>query len=251
LSASPYRQPLRKLRQGDIALCEFHQLRARSGEGRGPGDSAVANEDIPYFGAPQDFEVQIQVPRTDRVSTRILRVWIGSVVVVSQSCELEYADEQDARVLVAPLVSSGVWTNGPWELIRRGSLPGFLHLPGATAAEVADFGLDADWPESAVALGSTTLVSRGIVAPNRMMSLSPAMTMALQESLVRFTSVRGWGDVPAAEGLRGKQIVDVRETVEMVPGPARLTKVVLDGPDGSGADEITVVCGLRPGRRAA
>jgi hypothetical protein len=251
LTGSPYRRPLRKLRQGDIALCEFHQLRARSGEARGPGDSALANEDVPYFGEPQDFEIPITVPGAERRSQRILRVWVGWVVVVSQSCELEHADENDARVLVAPLVSRPVWTNGPWELIQSGSLPGFLHLPPAPAAETTEFGLGAEWPECAVALGSTTLLSRGIVAPNRVMALAPAMTLALQESLVRFLSVRGWGDIAAAQALRGKSIVDIRETVEMVPGPARLTKVVLDGPGDEGADEITVVCGLRPSRRVA
>jgi len=138
-----------------------------------------------------------------------------------------------------------------WELIQRGSLPGFLHLPSAPLAQDPELELDADWPECAVALASTTLVSRAIVAPNRIMSLSPGMIVALQESLVRFTSVRGWGDVAAAEALRGKSIVAVRETVEMVPGPARLTKVMLDGRGDEGADEITIVCGLRPARRAA
>jgi len=245
--ADPYRKPLRKLRQGDIALCEFHQLRARSGEGKGPGDSAVANEDLPYLGEPQDFEIKVVVPGRDEPVRRIVRIWFGWVVVLTQSCELEYADEQDSRVLVAPLVSRALWSNGPWELIERDALPGFLSLPSVAADEVDEVDLGAAWPESAVALASATLVSRGVVAPNRVISLSPPWVTRLQEALVRFTSVRGWADVPAAEALRGKVIVDVRETVESVPGPARLTKVVLDDPDGG--DEITVVCGLRARRR--
>lgn len=249
MSGPSYRHPLRKLRQGDIALCEFHQLRGRSGEPKGPGASAVANEDLPYFGEPQDFTVDVAIPGAAEPLGRVLRVWFGWVVVVSQSCELEYADEQDARVLVAPLVTEAIWTNGPWELISRGALPGFLPLPEASAQQAEDLGLDGPWPASAVALASTTLVSRGLVAPNRVMSLSPPLVMALQEALVRFTSVRGWGSVDAAESLRGKSIIDVRETAEMVPGPARLTKVILDDP--AGGDEITIVCGLRPRRRAA
>lgn len=244
-----YRRSLRKLRQGDIALCEFHQLRARSGEGKGPGDATCANEDLPYFGDPQDFEIEVAVPGSDRPLTRIIRLWLGWVVVLSQSCELDYADEQDARVLVAPLVSEPVWSNGPWAQIAKRSLPGYLALPALGADQASEFGLDGDWPRSAVALASSTLVSRGMVLPNRVMSLAPTWVLSLQEAIVRFTSVRGWGDSAAAEALRGKSIVDVRETVEMVPGPSRLTKVVLDAPDGG--DEITIVCGLRPGRRAA
>jgi len=244
-----YRSTLRKVRQGNIALCEFHQLRARSGEGRGPGDAQTANEDLPYLGEHQDFELSVEVPGRDQSIMRVLRVWTGPVVVVSQSCELEYADEQDARVLVAPIVSEPLWPNGPWELIERGTLPGYLYLPPLNAAEADELRLEGPWPRSAIALGSTTLASRAIVAPNRIMALSPATVIDLQAAIVRFTSVRGWADGDAARALRGRHIVDVRETVETVPGPSRVTKVMLDSPEGG--DEITVVCGLRPGRRAA
>jgi len=246
---NPFRKSLRKLRQGDIAVCEFHQLRARSGEGRGPGDPSTANEDLPYLGESQDFEIPVSVPGRDEPMTRVLRVWTGPVVVVSQSCELEYQDAQDARVLIAPIVSQSLWSNGPWQEIERGTLPGYLGLPAMSLAESEEAELGLEWPQSAVVLGSTTLVSRGIVAPNRVMSLSPAFVIELQSALVRFTSVRGWGDGDAADALRGKRIVDVQETVETVPGPSRLTKVILDDPEGG--DEITVVCGLRPKRRAA
>ena len=246
---STYRSALRKLRQGDIAICEFHQLRARSGEGRGPGDAQTANEDLPYLGEHQDFEIPIEIPGREGHLMRVLRIWIGPVVIVSQSCELEYADEQDARVLVSPIVSEPLWPNGPWELIERGTLPGYLYVPPLSDSDAGEFGLDGPWPQSAVVLASTTLVSKAIVGPNRIMALSPAAVTDLQAAIVRFTSVRGWGDVDAARALQGKHIVDVRETVETVPGPSRLTKVMLDGPDGG--DEITVVCGLRPTRRAA
>jgi hypothetical protein len=248
VNGAPYRKPLRKLRQGDIALCEFHQLRARSGEGKGPGREEAANEDVPFLGRSQDFEIPVEVPGRDKPVSRVLRVWFGYVVVISQSCELEYADEQDARVQVAPLVSPATWPVGPWPLIERGSLPGFLHLPGAGLNELGEADPGGPWPESAVALASSTLVSRGIVMPNRVMSLSPPHVIRLQEALVRFGTVRGWADLLAAESIVGKTIVGVAETVESVPGPARLTKVFLDSPEGG--DEITVVCGLRPSRRS-
>jgi hypothetical protein len=96
------------------------------GEGRGPGDPQTANEDVPYLGEYQDFEIPVTVPERGEAASRVLRIWIGPVVVISQSYELEYADEQDARVLVAPIVSEPLWPNGPWDLIERGALPGCL-----------------------------------------------------------------------------------------------------------------------------
>lgn len=246
---SLYRKHLKKLRQGDIALCEFHQLRARSGEGRGPGDPQTANENTPYFGEPQDFEIPVSVPGHEEPMPRILRVWVGPVVVVSQSCELEYSDPDDARILVAPIVSQPVWSNGPWERIEGNALPGYMYLPPIEQTGAEQLDLASAWPAAAVAIGSTTLISKAMVRPNRIMTLSPRGVTDLQAALVRFMSVRGWGDLAAATQLTGKRIVDVKETIEMVPGPSRLTKVMLE--DDDGGDEITVVCGLRPGRRAA
>lgn len=249
MSERPYRKPLRRLRQGDIALCEFHQLRARSGEGRGPGPPDLVNEDVPFFGPWQDFQIPLIVPGQPRPVERVLRVWTGYVVVVSQSCELEYADEHDSRVMVAPLVSRATWPEGPWDLIERRALPGYCPLPAANGEDLQDTQLDDAWPSSAVALASATLVSSAMVRPNRILALSPDMVIRLQEAMVRFTTVRGWGDVAAAEALVGKTVIGVKETTESVPGPARLTKVFLDASEG--VDEITVVCGLRASRRAA
>ena len=245
----PYARPVRKLRQGDIALCEFHQLRARSGELRGPGPAETANEDLPYFGEPQIFEVPVSVPGQDRPTVRELRLWFGYVMVLHQSCELDYADAQDSRLIVAPIVSIGLWPNGPWELIRRGSLPGFLYLPPLDASLGAELGFEGPWPESAVAMASATQVSRGVVQPNRKLALVSHRIIALQEALVRFMSVRGWASIDDVEALRGLRIIDAQETPEMVAGPARLTKVVLQG-DGD-SEEVTVVCGVRPARRRA
>jgi len=81
------------------------------------------------------------------------------------------------------------------------------------------------------------------------MTLSASALPGFLTALVRFSTVRGWADSDAAEQLKGKSVIAVQETMELVAGPARLTKVFLD--DADGGDEITVVCGLRPTRRAA
>jgi hypothetical protein len=244
-----YKASKGRLRQGDIALCEFHQLRARSGEPTGPGGASTPSEDLPDLGASQTFEIPVEIPGQDESTMRQLRVWVGYVMVVHQSCELEYADPNDSRVSVAPLVTVDRWTSGPWKYIREGSLPGYFYLPAVEADEATQLGLPGPWPESAVALASTTLVSRGMVKPNRLLSLAPSALPDLQSAIVRYWTVRGWGSVEAAEQLKGKSVIAIEETTEMIPGPARLTKVFLDDPDGG--DEITVVCGLRPSRKAA
>jgi hypothetical protein len=244
-----YETTKKKLRQGDIAVCEFHQLRARSGELPSPGGKTVPNEDLPDFGPSQSFEIPIATPGRDEPTIRQLRVWVGYAIVVHQSCELDYADPDDSRVTVAPLVSAERWTSGPWELIREGSLPGYFYLPPTSAEQAEALGLPGPWPESAVALASTTLISRGIVKPNRLMTLSASALPGLQSALVRFSTVRGWANSDAAQLLKGKSVVAIQETMVLVPGPSRLTKVFLDDVDGG--DEITVVCGLRPTRRAA
>jgi hypothetical protein len=180
---------------------------------------------------------------------RIVRVWFGPVVVVHQNCEIDYADAQDSRIQVAPIVSEVQWPSGPWQQIRKRLLPSFAHLPALDAEEAAEIGLDAPWPEAAVALASTTCLSRGIVKPNRIMSLVPEALAPLQEAIVRFSTVRGWGDDAALSALLGKRIVDVKTTSETVAGPASLAKVILSDDEGD-ADEISVAWGIRRSGRA-
>jgi hypothetical protein len=244
-----FRRPGKRVRQGDIALCESQQLRARSGELSGPGDEDLANEELPYLGERQIFKIPVVHPGRVKPVERVLHVWLGYVMVLSQSCELEYADPNDSRILVAPIVSRAQWPNGPWELIEAGSLPGFLYLTAMDAEQAQEHGLPAPWPESAVVMASATCSSRGLVTPNRILALDPKVVSELQQALVRFLSVRGWAAASSVELLRGKTVVDVQETTEIVPGPARLTKVVLD--DENGGDEVTVVCGVRPTKRKA
>jgi hypothetical protein len=175
---------------------------------------------------------------------RVLRIWFGPVLVVHQNCEIEYADERDARIQVAPIVSANQWPNGPWDQIRKRQLPSFAHLPDLDDKAALEIGLDAPWPESAVALAGTTCLSRGIVKPNRVMSLSAEALAPLQEAMVRFSTVRGWGDDSALSSLVGKTIVGVKSTRETVAGPAPLAKVILVDQQGE-ADEISVGWGVR------
>lgn len=240
-----YRAPSkRKLRQGDIGVCEFTQLRPRSGERAGPGAESVATEKLPYFGRPVDHE--IDVGAGDRTDTRILRVWKGPVMVVSQNCELEYADEEDSRLLVAPLASAAQWPEGRWDYLRENRLPGYLYLPPLAASD-AQIHLDADLPEAAVALASSSLVSRALLRNRRVASLSQPMLPFLQEKLSRFLTTRGYARDRELAGIGGKRILSAERTDETVPGPSRLYKLTLGevGQDDDD-DELTVSVGCRP-----
>ncbi len=241
------RHSSKKLRQGDIAFCEFHQLRARSGDPRGPGAADLSNEDLPYFGQYEVFDVPIKVPGGG-TAERQLRVWFGAVMVVHQNCEIEYADDNDSRLQVAPIVTREQWPTGPWELIKRGELPGYFALPSMTEEEGPTIGFEGAWPASAVSLASTTCLSRGIVKRNRMMAIEPGSVAGLQEALVRFSSVRGWGSIDALDRLVGMRVVSVKDTEEKVAGPAPLAKVVLAGEDDD--DEIAVAWGVRRSGRS-
>lgn len=240
----PYRRHSRRnIRQGDIAVCEFHQLRARSGEPRGPGPAEVANEDLPYLGEEQTFEVPVALPGGTTI-VRQLRLWVGTAMVIHQNCEIEYADGEDSRLLVAPIVTREQWPSAPWEEIERGSLPSYFYLPEMTAEEASLLEVDEPLPAAAVALASTTCMSRGIVKSSRIGTIETEDLPGLQEALVRFFSVRGWGSSEALQKLEGLRIVSAAETSETVAGPAPLSKVILAG-DGDGDDEITVAWGVR------
>jgi hypothetical protein len=239
-----YRPPSAKnVRQGDIAVCEFHQLRSRSGEAPGPGKPELAGPDLPYLGRYDTFPIRVPVPGGDPVE-RQLRVWQGPVIVLHQNCEIEYASDFDSRLIIAPIVSQVAWPDGPWKLIQRRELPGYFPLPPLSTEEAQAAGLHHEWPEAAVILASMTASSRGIVKPNRILALEAEAIPRLQESLVRFSSVRGWGSIDAASSLIGTELVSVQETSETVPGPARLAKVVVRRHDDD-VDELSVAWGLR------
>ncbi len=242
-----YRAPSKRvLRQGDIAVCEHCQLRPRSGERAGPGSADVAGPDLAFFGSPTDYEIELPKGWDSRPSTRIIRIWQSPVMVVGQNCEIEYANEQDSRLLVAPLASRPQWPEGPWDWLRRNQLPGYLYLP-AFVADEAGFDARGDMPESVVVLASTTLVTRALVRNRRFLSLSQPMLPLLQEKLSRFLTTRGYASDREVQALAGKRVVDVRRTDETVSGPSRLYKVVFgEADEDEGDDETTVSFGCRP-----
>jgi hypothetical protein len=239
-----YRAPSRKvLRQGDVAICEHTQLRARSGDRAAPGGEQAASSQVPFFGSPTDYEIELP---GDPPATRVLRVWRGPVMVIDQNCEIEHAADQDSRLLVAPLASKAIWPEGPWDWLRRNQLPGYLYLP-ELAADRANFELDTDLAESVVVLGSTSLVSRALVQKRRFISLAQPMLPFLQEKVSRFFTTRGYASTRELEAMAGKRVVEVKRTDETVSGPSRLYKIVLgESDDDDGDDEITVSLGCRP-----
>ncbi len=164
-------------------------------------------------------------------------------MVIHQNCELKYADENDSRVLVAPIISKSMWPGRHWGTIAQNQLPSFFHLPGLSEEQADALGLEVEWPESAVAFASTTLLSRGIVKPNRVLGLTPKAVGKLQELLVRFSTARGWGSHDDLRTLVGYTVKDVFATSETVPGPVSLAKVILEK-EGE-PEEITVAWGVR------
>lgn len=242
-----YRAPsARTLRQGDIAFCEFSQLRPRSGERSGPGPESVATPELPSFGPYDDYEVDIPQP-TGNAATRVVRVWSGFVVVVQQNCEIVHASSEDSRLLAAPLVSPALWPEGPWDWLRGNRLPSYLYLPGLEARAAEEYELEEDWSESVAALASMTLISRALVGPRRVLSLSQEMLPHLQEKVSRCLTTRGFAGGGELEGLIGKRVTSAHRTDETVLGPSRLWKLFLGEQDSDeGDDEISVTLGSRP-----
>jgi hypothetical protein len=118
-----------------------------------------------------DYELEVSTP-AGKKEKRILRVWQGFVMVVHQNCEIEFAHDDDSRLLVAPIVSSAHWPEARWSELRENRIPGYLYLPSIEEGHGSRLGLSAQWPESAVALASTTSTSIGLVKPRRLFSLS-------------------------------------------------------------------------------
>lgn len=250
--ASAYRAPLRsRLAQGDLAITEVIQLRSSSGsEGRGPGPESAASDNMPYLGPYKDLELQIEGP-SGKVETRILRVWTVLSLVISQNCELEWADDQDSRVTIVPVVSRAQWPEAPWELMARTPPPGFLYLPPIDLESAQSLGLEEAWPDSVALMSSACTTSRRVVKPRRVLALAPDQLPRLQDCIARFFSVRGFASLPALESTVGKVVQDVVETGQTIQGPSSLVKVYFSGGgDAEAEDEVTVAYwGVRPGTR--
>jgi hypothetical protein len=248
--ASVYRRPSKQaLRQGDIAIAEFHLLRARSGDRRGPAGPDLATPDLPFLGEPTDFELNVPQPDNSE-EVRIVRVWSGFVMVLHQTCEIEFAHADDSRVLIAPIATSERWPEGSWKYLRENTIPGFFYLPGLAETEAKKLGLPRSWPEGVVVLASCTLSSVGLIKPRRQLSLAPEMLPHLHDCLTRFFAVRGFAGMREFSGVAGKRIVRIDDTGQTVIGPSRLLKVYFgenaDEPDERD-DELTVAYwGVRP-----
>lgn len=234
-----------RLAQGDIALTEVVQLRSASGsEGRGPGPSEAASPELPYLGAYEDFEFDAG-SSTER---RIVRVWKALAIVISQNCEIEWASDQDSRLVVAPVVTRAQWPDAPWEHFRRNPPPGYFYLPPLSEDEAVALGLPEPWPESVVVVGTLTTTTRRLVKPRRVISLAIEQLPRLQDTVSRFFGVRGFATVAALDAIRGATVREVVDTGLTVSGPSRLVKV-FTAPAGEGGadDEVTVsYFGVRP-----
>ena len=247
-----YRRPSgRRIAQGDVAIAEFHQLRARSSDRPGPGISELASPQLPFFGEAADYEIEVTIPGGRR-EVRFLRVWSGYVMVLHQACELEFADANDSRLVIAPLASEELWPEGPWPLLRENQVPGYFYLPPMDTESAHAIGLPREWPESVVCLAGATQSSTALIKPRRELSLVPSLIPILQDTITRFFAVRGFADLTAARSTEGKRLVKVVETNQTVQGPAKLVKLYF-GEEGSESDEaddeLTLAWwGIRPSR---
>ena len=168
-----YRRPGRKLRQGDVALAEFIELRSPH-DVMGPGPESAADDSLPYFGEYQDFELDLATEE-GRHEFRIARVWKGPVIVLHQACELEWASQSDSRLIIAPIVLATDWPGDQWgRVIRANRSPSFYYLPAATPDQEAQIGRKrpAPLPEAAVSFAGACLVGRKIVEPRRYATLA-------------------------------------------------------------------------------
>lgn len=247
--AHPYRRYSRdRLSQGDIALTEVVQIRSASGsEGAGPGPADAAAPDLPYLGEYTDHELPVQGP-SGRPETRIIRVWTTYAIVLSQNCEIGWANESDSRIAIAPIVTREQWPEGPWVVFARTPPPGYIYLGPLAQDEAAALGLEHPWPESVVVLASSSSSTRRAIKPRRVVSMTVDELPRLQDAIARFYGVRGFADLPALEATIGKPIRKVVETGQVISGPSSLIKIYFGSDTESGADdEVTVsYWGVRP-----
>ena len=247
-----YRRPSKeRLAQGDIGLAEIVQVRSASGsERQGPGPEEAADGDLPYLGPYTDHELPVVRPGGGE-EIRILRVWTTLAMVLSQNCELEWANPSDSRVSVAPVVTSMQWPEAPWNLFRTTPPPGYFHLPPLDAENAKTLGATQAWPESVVVLASASTSTSRILKPRRILSTSVQMLPKLQDAVSRFCATRGFADLPALRATVGKPIRAVVETGQTINGPSQLIKVFFgaDSEEPDADDEISVAYwGVRAGR---
>jgi hypothetical protein len=233
LPATPWSGAANQLRQGDLLVGYYHQLRA-TGDEEGPAPASETSPKLPVLLDYQDRQVELSGAQLT------VRVWHGWMTVVEQSCEIAQKAGEDSRMLVAPVVFRSKWNGAHWNQIRAGAVPSMFFLPPADESTKSRFQARG-WPahtDAAVVLESTTCVSRQLV-PSAVFGLSGDMRAALQAQLVDFWSVRGWMRSKWAGTLEGKRISHVQGTYEQFLGPGRLHKIALED-DAGAEDEVTV-----------
>jgi hypothetical protein len=188
LPGRPWSGKAKQLRQGDLLVGYYHQLRTpddEQGPATGGATSATASAKLPVLGEHQDREVDLGGTRL------IVRVWYGWMMVLEQSCEIEHKHPRDSRLLVAPIAFRHEWQGQHWHHIREGTPPGLFFLPSIDE-DTRNRYQAGGWPtntDAAVVLESTTCVSRRL-APSVVFGLDPQMRTALQAKLADFWSVR-------------------------------------------------------------
>ena len=228
---------LGRYRQGDLCLAYFHQLRTPN-DAPGPGAEDVTGRNLPFFGEATDHPFKLEKRNLE------LRVWTGWVMILNQGCDLERLDDNDSRLIIAPVVFKTKWPGDVrWSQIRDGAAPGYMFLPAMREADRNRTGSPKGWPqgvEAAAVLSSTTTIGRR-VAGEPAFGLSSEMQHLLQQRLVSFFSVRDWKAAKQRKEILGKQILEISETDERTDGPAKLYKIHLADPGAdTGDDEITV-----------
>jgi hypothetical protein len=232
-----YRQVTRKIRQGDISLAEFVQLRAPT-DLKGPRDG-LADQQLPAFGIQKPFDVSYTAADGE-LRKRVLYLWEGLVVVLHQNCEMEFASPDDSRLVVAPVVLEEHWPGGHWDDIRRGLLPGYFYLPPVSDEEATAMDVT-PMPEGAAAIAGACVVGRDIVKPGRVASLTQTGVRELQDMISRFFAVRGYASTEDLPNIEGKRLAHLEDTGLTVDGPGRLIKMIF-GEEASdeGDEEATV-----------
>ncbi len=167
--------------------------------------------------------------------------------MVTQGCVLDNADEHDSRLVVAPIATRERWPEGPWESghLRQDVLPDYFYLPGLSADAAAGLGLKEEWPEAVADLLSMALVSRGLVKPRRLLSLSTEALIPFQDKVSRSLTTRGYASYETLNALAGRTIVNVVQSDALVHGPTRLSKVTIAEDETGEDDEITLFIGTR------
>jgi len=229
-------------------MAEVVQIRARSGDRAGPGPSSLSGPQMPYLGEYQDFKLELLGPAA-RAEQRVIRVWQVPVLILHQSCEIDFADSEDSRLTVAPIVAAAEWPEAPWDLLRQNVIPGYFFLPELDDQAARRLGLPAPWAESVAVLANCCVGSVGVIKSRRIMSLTVATLPGLHDAVARFWSTRGMADLPALSSIVGKRVLRVVETGMTVGAPSPLIKVYFDGsgrvPEDSGDEGTYAFWGVR------